>query len=152
MQEVDTAPTDTRCLDELHPWSRLVVASFEDIETRGFIVRKFECFVAHFGILEVVFRRLEVIDLAVFRTRDDGIESILHDEDIARKSVFCIRGSRCGDDLSYSWRRDLGESDSCPGVREEYADSLCLVESRIFCEGGRTLILCTREATAREEE
>ena len=104
MDEVDTTPADTRCLDELHPWSRLVVASFEDVETRGFTIRKFEGFIAHLGILEVVFRRLEVIDLTVFRTRDDGVESILHDEDIARESVFCIRRSRCDDDLSYSWR------------------------------------------------
>ena len=100
MDEVYITSADSRHLDKFHPRSGFVVSRFEDIESRSFTIRKLESFVTEFCIFEVVFGRLEMVDLTILRTGDERLEAISQDEDITRKSIFCIRRLGRGDDLS----------------------------------------------------
>jgi len=87
MYEIDSRPTDFRCLDELGFWSRIIVSRHEGIGRSRVSIRESDDLLSNICIFEVVSRRLEMIDLAILCGSNESIQTILDDDEIISESL-----------------------------------------------------------------
>ncbi len=118
MDEIDLIATCMCCLDELHTRSTLIVSRLECIDSRRFIVREDDIGIGDLGIFEIIPTRLELIQFTILLRCHRILECISEDDEIIRKSIFCI-GCDIGKlDNSFFWIREIHLLDFTPVFRD----------------------------------